>query len=75
MDSNEKSIRFIEEHIPDLADGVFKQACWQALAEGSSVLKVENNTIVEIFPDGNRKVVKQIEGAFPVKIQQKQTAS
>ena len=52
MENNEKCLQFLEEHIPDLAAVAFKQAYWQALAEGSSVLEVENGAIVEVFPDG-----------------------
>jgi len=51
----------LEEHIPGLADAVVKQAYWQALATGSSVLVSEEGALVEIFPDGTRKVLKQLE--------------
>jgi hypothetical protein len=37
----EKTLCYLEEHIPELADAAFKQAYWQALAAGSSVLEVE----------------------------------
>ena len=61
MSMTEESMRFLEEHIPDLADAAVKQAYWQALATGSSVLVSENNVLVEMFPDGTRKVLKQLE--------------
>ena len=61
MNMTEESMRFLEEHIPDLADAAVKQAYWQALATGSSVLVSEEDALVEIFPDGNRKVLKQLE--------------
>jgi len=51
----------LEEHIPGLADAAVKQAYWQALATGSSVLVSEEGALVEIFPDGTRKVLKQLE--------------
>jgi len=38
-----------------------KQAYWQALAAGSSVLVCEDGVMVKIFPAGTRKVVKQLE--------------
>ena len=61
MSMTEESMRFLEEHIPDLADAAVKQAYWQALAAGSSVLVFEEGALVEIFPDGTRKVLKQLE--------------
>jgi hypothetical protein len=61
MSMTEESMRFLEEHIPILADAAVKQAYWQALATGSSVLVSEEDTLVEIFPDGTRKVLKQLE--------------
>jgi predicted dinucleotide-utilizing enzyme len=61
MNMTEESMRFLEEHIPDLADAAVKQAYWQALATGSSVLVSEEGALVEIFPDGTRKVLKQLE--------------
>jgi len=75
MEPNEKCIQFLEEHIPDLAAVAFKQAYWQALAEGSSVLEVENGAIVEVFPDGSRKVIKQIGPAIPAKLGQKRISA
>ena len=61
MNMTEESMRFLEEHIPELADAAVKQAYWQALATGSSVLVSEKGALVEIFPDGTRKVLKQLE--------------
>lgn len=61
MSMTEESMRFLEEHIPILADAAVKQAYWQALATGSSVVVSEGGALVEIFPDGTRKVLKQLE--------------
>jgi hypothetical protein len=61
MNMTEESMRFLEEHIPDLADAALKQAYWQALATGSSVLVFEEGALVEIFPDGTRKMLKPLE--------------
>lgn len=61
MSMTEESMRYLEEHIPILADAAVKQAYWQALATGSSVLVSEEDALVEIFPDGTRKVLKQLE--------------
>jgi hypothetical protein len=74
MIPNEASMRFLEDHIPDLADAAFTQAYWQALANGSSVLKVERGEIIEVFPDGSRKVIKQIAPLIPVPLGKKRIA-
>jgi hypothetical protein len=68
MNMTEESMRFLEEHIPDLADAAVKQAYWQALATGSSVLVSEEGALAEIFPDGTRKVLKQLEPQTAVKL-------
>ena len=71
MNMTEESMRFLEEHIPELADAAVKQAYWQALATGSSVLVSEEGALVEIFPDGTRKVLKQLEPQTAVTVGQR----
>lgn len=71
MTLTEESMRFLEEHIPDLADAAVKQAYWQALATGSSVLVFEDGELVEIFPDGTRKMVKHLEPQTSVLVGQR----
>lgn len=66
MQTSEASIEFLENHIPELADAAFRQAYWQALAAGSSVMVADGGQIVEVFPDGDRKIVKQI--SKPIRI-------
>lgn len=39
---NEKAIEYLEKHIPEMAEAAVRQAYWQALASGSSVLVSEN---------------------------------
>ena len=68
---DEQALQHLEEHIPELADSAIKQAYWQALASGSSVLEHENGTIYEVFPDGTRKPVKQVEPPTPVTLGEK----
>jgi hypothetical protein len=58
MPTSEKTMRFLEEHIPELAQSAVTQAYWQALASGSSVLESDNGVIYEVFPDGTRQIVK-----------------
>ena len=71
MIMTEESMRFLEEHIPDLADAAVKQAYWQALATGSSVLVSEEGELVERFPDGTQKVVKHLEPQTTVLVGQR----
>jgi hypothetical protein len=56
----ENEINFIEAHIPELAEVAFKQAFWQTLADGVSVIIAENHQLVELFPDGSKKIIKQL---------------
>ena len=58
MPNSEKTMQFLEEHIPELAQSAVTQAYWQALASGSSVLQSEGGAIYEVFPDGTRKLIK-----------------
>lgn len=61
MQPDEKTIEYLEGHIPELADAATRQAYWQALASGSSVLIAENGEIKEVFPDGTKRTVEKIE--------------
>jgi hypothetical protein len=67
MIPNEETVRFLEEHIPELAEAAVKQAYWNALASGSSVLMCENDNLIEIHPDGTRKFIKKLPPSTPVK--------
>ncbi|MGI8493897.1 MAG: hypothetical protein ACR2L1_01120 [Pyrinomonadaceae bacterium] len=58
---NEKTIEYLEKHIPEMAQAAVKQAYWQALASGRSVLISDDGFIKEIFPDGTFRVVEQTE--------------
>ena len=58
---SEKTIEYLERHIPEMAQAAVKQAYWQALASGSSVLISESGFIKEIFPDGTSRVVERTE--------------
>ncbi len=62
----EKELDFLEQQIPALAETATKQAYWQTLASGDSVMIAENGQLIEVSPDGNRKVVKEI--GKPVKV-------
>ncbi len=56
----EKNIDFLENQIPELAELALQQAYWQTLSSGNSVTVLEDNEIVEISPEGNRKVIKTL---------------
>ena len=71
MGLSEKELDYLEAHIPELAEVAFKQAYWAALATGSSVLMSENGNLVEIFPDGTRKIIKPLPPGMKVKKGQK----
>lgn len=66
MALSEEAMCFLEAHIPELAEIAFKQAYWAALASGSSVLISENGKLVEVFPDGTQKFIKQLPPPIPV---------
>ena len=56
----EKELDFLEEQIPHLAKYAFHKAYLDALSQGNSVLEACNGKIVEIFPDGSKKIIKSI---------------
>lgn len=60
MNHNEKVIDYLEQYIPELATAATQQAYWRALATGNSVLVTENNHLVEVYPDGSRKILRPV---------------
>ncbi len=62
----EKEITFLEEQIPYLAETATKQAYWRSLAEGDKVMIAENGKLIEVSPDGSRKIIKEIEKPIAV---------
>jgi hypothetical protein len=60
MELSEQAIDYIEQHLPELMATATKQAYWQTLQSGNSVLIAENGFLVEVFPDGTRKIIKEI---------------
>jgi hypothetical protein len=66
MALSEEAMSFLEEHIPELAEAAFKQAYWAALASGSSVLVSEKGNLVEVFPNGTKKIIKKLPPSTPV---------
>ena len=62
----EKTMTYLEEQIPALAGSAVTVAYWQTLASGESVLETDSGAIYEVFPDGSRRLVKQIAAPTPV---------
>jgi hypothetical protein len=56
----ENELDFIESRIPELAEVAVKQDFWQTLADGVSVMIAENNHLVEVFPDGTKKIIREL---------------
>jgi hypothetical protein len=67
MKLDEKTIDYLEQHIPELAEAATKQAYWNALASGNSVLVSEDGLLIENFPDGTSKIVGKSEPFVKVK--------
>ena len=57
---SEENIDFLENQIPELAELALQQAYWQTLSSGNVVTVLENNEIIEISPDGKRRVLRAI---------------
>lgn len=67
MKLTEKEIQNLEEQFPYLAESTLRKTYFEVLSSGNSVLVAENGELVEIFPDGSRKVIEQIEPDIFVK--------
>ncbi len=67
----EKAIDYLESRFPDLFEAAVRVAYWNTLAAGHSVLESEGGFIYETFPDGSRKVVKEIEPPIVVDMSQR----
>ncbi len=57
---SEQAMDALEQRIPDLASGAFKQAYVRAMAHGSNVLEVLDGRLVESHPDGTHRVLKAL---------------
>lgn len=64
---DDKTIDFLEQAIPELADAAFSQAYWRALSAGFSVLQTEGEDLVQVHPDGTKTFVKKVSPRIPVK--------
>jgi hypothetical protein len=60
MKMSEENIDFFETQIPDLAELAFQKAYWHNLSSGNTVTVLEDDKIVEISPDGKKRVIKTL---------------
>ncbi|HEU5070895.1 MAG TPA: hypothetical protein VFV96_10860 [Verrucomicrobiae bacterium] len=66
MSEHEKTIQQLESLFPTLSGVTFNAALKRTLASGQSVLQSEDGVIYEVFPDGTRRRIKEIEPPIPV---------
>jgi hypothetical protein len=67
MSDKENDIETLENQFPTVSGKAFAEARRHVLASGYSVLQSEEDCIYEVFPDGNRVLVKKIDPPIPVK--------
>lgn len=65
MSMTDDTLDYLEKQIPELAETAVRQAYWQALASGSHVLEACDGFLVEIAPNGTRKIIKQLTPPTP----------
>jgi hypothetical protein len=65
MADQEDKIELLESQFPAASGSAFAAARASVLASGQSVLQSEQGFIYEVFPNGSRVVVKQIEPPIP----------
>jgi hypothetical protein len=61
----------LEEFIPQLAKGAMQKAYIDTLSSGNSVLEVIDDTIYEVFANGTKNKIKDIEPSIKVDMTQK----
>lgn len=66
MELGEEAIQHLEAHLPELFAAAVTQAYQAALAAGHTVLQREGDDLVEVSPDGSRRVIKPLPPLVPV---------
>ena len=66
MADQENHIEFLESQFLAASGSAFVAARDKVLASGQSVLQSEGSVIYEVFPNGSRRRVKEIEPPTPV---------
>lgn len=69
MELSEEIIQYVENQIPEMAEHATRQAFWNTLASGNSVIIAQKGKLWEVYPDGTRRFIKDIIG--PVTVQQR----
>jgi hypothetical protein len=62
---SDNDIQKLESQFPAASGSAFAAAREQVLASGQSVLQSEGGFIYEVFPNGHRVLVKQIDPPIP----------
>ena len=65
---SDQDIQKLESQFPAASGSAFAAARQQALAAGLSVLESKQGVIYEVFPNGNRRRVKEITPPTPIAI-------
>ena len=63
---SDHDIQILESQFPAASGSAFANARQRVLASGQSILESKDGIIYEVFPDGRREVVKQVEPPVPV---------
>lgn len=71
MDINEEMMCFLEGSITEIADAAATTAYWHALASGGTVLEARDGNLVEVLPDGHRRILRSLEPSMPVRAGEK----
>jgi hypothetical protein len=58
---SDQDIQQLENHFPAVSGSAFAAARQRVLDSGQSVVQSQDGTIYEVFPDGHRVAVKQVE--------------
>jgi hypothetical protein len=58
---SDQDIQQLENQFPAVSGSAFPAAWQRVLDSGQSVLQSQDGTIYEVFPDGHRVAVKQVE--------------
>jgi len=67
MKDTEEEIQALENAFPSLSGQAFVAARAETLAAGWSVLQADGGAIYEVYPDGRREKVKEIEAPITVR--------
>jgi len=66
MELSEEAIQHLEAHTPELFAAAVTQAYWAALTAGHTVVQREGDALVEVSPDGTRRVLRPLAPWTPV---------